>query len=41
MKYFTTIESASYFLRSSAPIPGEMWHSTQAMRLCFDAFHEA
>ena len=41
MKYFATIESASNFLRTSAVIPGEMWHSTQAILLWPECFHDA
>ena len=40
MKYLATIDIASYFLRTSAVRPGEMWHSTHAIWLCFDFFHD-
>ena len=41
MKYFATIDTASYFLRISAVMPGEMWHSTHAILLCRECFHDS
>jgi hypothetical protein len=41
VKYFATMDSASNFLRTSAPMPGAMWHSTHAILLCFEWLHES